>query len=62
MYEAFASAGWFFSSRPDKITQDLLRFIEGIAADTTISPGALGLPGTQAEIPGRIQQAYVVRG
>jgi hypothetical protein len=46
----------------EKIAQDLGRFLEGIAADATIDPGALGLPGTLAEIAGRIQQAYEVRG
>jgi hypothetical protein len=45
----------------EKIAQDLARFLEGIAADATINPGALGLPGTQAEIAGRIKLAYEVR-
>lgn len=41
-----------------KIGQDLARFLEGIASDPTINPAALGLPGTQAEIAGRIRRAY----
>lgn len=45
-----------------KITQHLARFIEGIAADATIDPGALGLPETLAEISGRIQLACDARG
>lgn len=45
----------------EKIAQDLKRFLEGIAADATINPGALGLPGTQAEIAGRIRQAFEIR-
>lgn len=42
----------------DQVAQDLARFLVGIAADATINPGALGLPGTQAEIAARIRQAY----
>lgn len=42
----------------DKIAQDLAQFLAAIAADATISPGALGLPGTQAEIAARIRRAY----
>ena len=46
----------------EKIAQDLARFLEGIAVDATIDPGAIGLPGTLAEISRRIQQVYEVRG
>lgn len=46
----------------EKIAQDLARFLEGVAADATIDPGALGLPATLAEIAARIQQAYELRG
>ena len=42
----------------EKIAQDLAQFLAAIAADATISPGALGLPGTQAEIAARIRQSY----
>ena len=45
----------------EKIAQDIARFIEGIAADAAIDPGALGLRGTLAEISARIKQAYGVR-
>jgi hypothetical protein len=46
----------------EKIAQDLARFLEGIAADATIDPRALGLPGTLADISARIQQAYEIGG
>jgi hypothetical protein len=42
----------------EKIARDLARFLEGIAADATIDPGALGLSGTQAQVAVRIRQAY----
>jgi hypothetical protein len=42
----------------EKIAQDLARFLAAIAADPTIDPGALGLPGTKAETAARIRQAY----
>ncbi len=42
----------------EKIAQDLAQFLAAIAADATISPAALGLPGTQAEIAARIRRAY----
>ncbi len=44
----------------EKISQDLDRFLAGIATDAALSPGALGLPGTLEEISGRIRQAYVL--
>ncbi len=46
----------------EKIAKDLARSLEGIAADATVSPESLGLPGTQAEISGRIKLAYEARG
>jgi len=42
----------------EKISQDLDRFLAGIATDAALSPGALGLPGTLVEISARIRQAY----
>jgi len=44
----------------EKISQDLDRFLAGIATDAALSPGALGLPGTLEEISARIRQAYVL--
>lgn len=46
----------------EKIARDRARFLDRIAADVTINPGALGLPATSAEISARIRQAYEVRG
>jgi hypothetical protein len=46
----------------EKIAQDLVRFLEDIAADTTINPAALGLSGTQAQVAARIRQAYGLPG
>lgn len=45
----------------EKIARDLARFLEGIGADATIDPAALGWPGTKAEIAERIRRAYKVR-
>jgi hypothetical protein len=44
----------------EKISQDLDRFLAGIATDAALSPSALGLPGTLDEISGRIRQAYAL--
>lgn len=44
----------------EKISQDLDRFLAGIATDAALSPGALGLPGTLEEISGRIRQSYAL--
>jgi len=41
----------------EKIAQDLVRFLEDIAADTATNPAALGLSGTQAQVAARIRQA-----
>jgi hypothetical protein len=45
----------------EKIAQDLARFLEGIAADATIDPGALGLRASLPEIAERIRQAFEIR-
>lgn len=41
-----------------KISQDLDRFLAGIATDAALSPGTLGLPGTLEKISARIRQSY----
>jgi hypothetical protein len=44
----------------EKISQDLDRFLAGIATHAALGPGALGLPGTLEEISARIRNAYAI--
>lgn len=47
-------------SLPPSIAEDLWRFLEQLAHDESISPKALGLSGTTAELAERIARAYVL--